>query len=94
MKGGLYFRLQPAGLIRLPYGSRLFMLPSRLAVGLDKKTGNFRVLEDVYSVAAFIAPAFTVTCSAAYKETGSPRRLSLFSYAACAFIRAKFTPPP
>ncbi len=89
MKGGLYFKLDPAGLIRLPYRSRLFMLPSRLAVGLDKNTGKFRVLEGVYSVAAFVAPAFTATYSAAYKEEGSPHTLPLFSYAACAFYKGE-----
>lgn len=89
MKGGLYFKLDPAGLIKLPYGSRLFMLPSRRAVGLDTNTDSFKILKDVYGVAAFIAPAFTVTYSASYKEEGSPRALPLFSYAACAFYKSE-----
>jgi wyosine [tRNA(Phe)-imidazoG37] synthetase (radical SAM superfamily) len=89
MKGGLYFKLEPEELIRLPFGSRLFMLPSRRAVGLDEKTGSFKILKDVYGVAAFIAPAYTATYSVSYKEEGAPAMLPLFSYAACAFYKGK-----
>lgn len=89
MKGGLYFKLPPGELIKLPYGSRLFMLPLRAAVGTDRKTGNFKILEDVYGVAAFTAPAYTATYSAAYKEEGPPAMLPLFSYAACAFYKGE-----
>ncbi|MDD5450000.1 MAG: radical SAM protein [Candidatus Omnitrophica bacterium] len=87
MKGGLFDKLPSRELIRLPYGSRLFMLPQRRPVGYDPRSGKFTIIERGLAVSAFIAPGFTAAFSAAYKETGRPRILPLFSYAACAFYK-------
>ncbi len=99
MKGGEYFRLDPACLIKLPPDSELFMLPHRAPVGFDPETGRYEELdhdpgsrkrEPCYAVAAFLAPGYTAVYSASYKEKGRPRLLPLFSYAAVAFYRGQF----
>jgi len=59
--------LQPpveADLIPLPFGSSLFELPGRIAIGLDPATGKpVRISKyrgkPVFAAAAFIAPAYT-----------------------------------
>lgn len=90
MKGGLFFKLVPQEFIKLPFGSRLFMLPSGSAVGYDSKDNNFVILEEHAAVAAFIPPGFTATYSSPYRETGRQKMLPLFSYAACAFYKGGF----
>ncbi len=93
MEGGCIFRLDRSGLIKLPAGSRLFMLPSRLAVGCDRVSGEIMPIEGSLSVAAFLAPGYTATCSAAYIPIGKPKQLPLFSYAAvCAYKDELYTP--
>ena len=82
MKGGLISRLESSDLIRLPPTSKLFILPSRSAIGCDTSTGRFMAMEGVFAVAAFLASGYTATYSAAYKPIGSPKQLPLFSYAA------------
>lgn len=89
MKSGLFFRLRPADLIKLPRDSRFFMLPQRRAVGYDPGTGGF-VSSDVSAVAAFLPPGYTTTYNSAYKEAARPKALPLFSYAAAAFYKGEF----
>ena len=90
MKGGLFFKLDPVELIKLPFGSRLFKLPLRFPVGRDTRSGNFVSLKGYLAVAAFISPGFTSTHSVAYRERGRPAGLPLFSYTACAFYKDDF----
>jgi len=99
MKGGSFFRLNPGDLIKLPFGSELFILPQRLPVGYDRLNNKFVVFghnpfsekeERCFGVAAFISPGFTVTHNSAYKEIGSPTLLPLFSYAAVCFYKGEF----
>ena len=86
MKAGHPFRLDPANLIKLPPGSRLFMLPHRRPVGYDPASGSYAAPDGgMNAVAAFLAPGYTTTYSSAYRETGRPAMLPLFSYAAAAF---------
>jgi len=87
MKAGHFFRMSSRDLVKLPAGSRLFMLPSRAPVGYDPRSNNFVTRGGVYGVAAFIRPGFTATYSPSYTEDGAPKPLPLFSYAACAFYR-------
>ncbi len=82
MSGGSFFKLDGWELIRLPPGSRLFMLPHRMPVAYDAAAGGFVTLKGSCAVAAFIAPGYTVTHTAAYRELGRPKMLPLFSYAA------------
>jgi pyruvate-formate lyase-activating enzyme len=89
MKAGLFFRLRPEDLIRLPQDSRFFMLPQRRAVGYTGAAGGF-VSADVSAVAAFLPPGYTTTYNSAYKEAARPKALPLFSYAAAAFYKGEF----
>lgn len=93
MKAGLFFRLEPEDLIRLPQEARLFMLPRRNAVGYDPKAGAF-VSAAVSAIAAFLPPGCTTTYNSAYMETAAPKvrpaNLPLFSYAAAAFYKGAF----
>ena len=77
MKGGYFFRLSLKDLIRLPYGSELFMLPDRAPVGYDPKNSEFTALEDLRAVAAFISPGFTIGYNSAYLELNRPKVLPL-----------------
>ncbi|MBU1912526.1 MAG: radical SAM protein [Candidatus Omnitrophica bacterium] len=66
MKAGCFFRPGKREFIKIPEASRLFMLPGRMPVGYDRVGGKFKALENYFAVAAFVAPAFTGTYSAAY----------------------------
>lgn len=90
MKGGHFFRLSPTELIKLPYGSELFMLPDRAPVGYDRKTKRFVTLDGYFAVAAFISPGYTVSYSSSYSEIDRPKILPLFAYGAAAFYKGGF----
>ena len=53
-RGGNIFRLSPKDLIKLPHASELFMLPHRIPVAYDRKDKNFKALDDLTAVAAFL----------------------------------------
>ena len=100
MKGGEYFRLDTASLVKLPRDSELFMLPARKPVGYDPDSGRYVCLDNdpfstddkpCWAVAAFLAPGYTTAFSVSYKEKKQAKLLPLFSYAAVAFIKAIFT---
>lgn len=82
MEGRLISRLDASELIRLPPGARLFMMPSRKAVGYDPVSAKFVTLRDRLSVAAFLPAGYTATYSASYVISGAPKQLPLLSYAA------------
>ena len=89
MSGGS-FQLPPkSDFIPLPEGSELFVLPGRLPIGCDLKTGAPLLLEEdpysgkeIQAVAAFMSPAHTATLNSAYQTTESAPRLPLFAYTA------------
>ena len=84
-KGTEWTLPRPDELIPLPEESELFLLPGRHAVGLDPDTGDTIQLDE-YAVAAFIAPAHTLTGHPVYvTEEGAPT-LPLFAYAAVGMI--------
>lgn len=89
MEGGRFFRFDPRELVKLPPGSRLFMLPSRMPVGYDPASGSFTALKGYLAVAAFTPPGYTVTYNSAYREASRPRMLPLFSYAALALYKGE-----
>lgn len=100
-KAGAFFSLEKTDLIKLPYGSELFILPDRHPVGFDEKAKAFIALnnnpfsnkEKCFAVAAFISPGFTTTYSAAYTENVQAKMLPLFSYAPVCFYRGDFYVP-
>ena len=97
MKAGHAFRLDPRDLVKLHPDSELFMLPERSPVGYDPAAGRTSVIKEspfgkgpCYAVAAFMAPGYTATYNASYKEKKRAPMLPLFSYAAVAFYKGAF----
>ncbi len=80
---------RPDEIIPLPPESELFFLPKRRAVGYDPETGKMEVLEDL-AVAAFAAPAHTLTAHPAYNSDEAAPLLPLFAYGAVGFLNGRF----
>lgn len=80
---------RPDELMPLPAESELFLLPGRHAVGLDPETGVSEVQEEL-AVAAFAAPAHTLTAHPAYATDNGAPVLPLFAYGAVGFARGRF----
>ena len=79
--------------IELPAGGSLYELPGRKAIGIDVKTGEMRLCNKGWAVAAFIPPAHTGLFLAAYEtEPGAPL-LPLFCYTAAGWNNDKFYVP-
>jgi pyruvate-formate lyase-activating enzyme len=96
--GGRWCRPRGDDWIPLPPGSELFVLPKRMPVGYDPRRKKFEILETdpnspgrgVQAVAAFMAPAYTQICSAAYKTLSEAPILPLFSYTAVGWSKGRF----
>ena len=69
---------RPDELMPLPEESELFLLPGRRAVGLNPETGETEVMED-WAVAAFAAPAHTLTAHPVYMTDEGAPMLPLFA---------------
>jgi pyruvate-formate lyase-activating enzyme len=77
----------------LPAGGSLYELPGRRAIGIDVRSGQMRLCQKGWAVAAFIPPAHTGLYLAAYEtERGAPT-LPLFCYTAAAWREGKFLVP-
>jgi wyosine [tRNA(Phe)-imidazoG37] synthetase (radical SAM superfamily) len=68
--------------IELPSGGSLYELPGRRGIGIDVKTGEMRLCEKGWAVAAFIPPAHTGFYLAAYETAPGAPTLPLFCYTA------------
>ena len=68
--------------IKLPNGGQLYELPGRRGIGIDVQTGEMRLCEKGWAVAAFIPPAFTGLYLAAYETAKDAPTLPLFCYTA------------
>jgi len=99
MKAGTFFKLVKKDLIELPFGSELFIMPQRLAIGYDYQSKGFVAIdrnpyskkeEPCFAVSAFISPGYTITYNASYIESSNAKILPLFSYSAVCFYRDKF----
>ena len=84
-------------LIPLPPGSDLFVLPGRQAVGYDPRRRRFVTAGEVsglpgeaQAVAAFMAPAHTMSYLAAYKTRPGAPVLPLFAYTAVGWRAGRF----
>ncbi|MEG2171939.1 MAG: radical SAM protein [Desulfovibrionaceae bacterium] len=80
---------RPDELIPLPPESEIFLLPGRRAAGLNEESGDIEVQEDL-AVAAFAAPAHTITAHPAYVSDADAPVLPLFAYGAVGFARGRF----
>lgn len=82
--------LQKEDFIMLPEGSDFFHLPGRRAVGYDYKTKQLRTCYKGWAVAAFVAPAYTLTYNASWVTEAQAPRLPLYAYAAIGWFDNKF----
>lgn len=79
--------------IELPDGGQLYELPGRRGIGIDVETGEMRLCEKGWAVAAFIPPAHTGFYIAAYETTPDAPTLPLFCYTAAGWFDEKFYVP-
>lgn len=79
--------------IELPQGGQLYELPGRRGIGIDVTTGEMRLCEKGWAVAAFIPPAHTGFFLAAYETEPNAPTLPLFCYTAVGWQDEKFYVP-
>ena len=79
--------------IPLPEGGSLYELPGRKAIGIDVESGEMRLCEKGWAVAAFIPPAHTGLYLAAYETGPDAPTLPLFCYTAASWFDGKFYVP-
>jgi len=79
--------------MELPEGGKLYELPGRRGIGLDVKTGEMRLCEKGWAVAAFVPPAHTGFYLAAYETAPNAPTLPLFCYTAAGWLNDKFYVP-
>ncbi len=79
--------------IELPEGGNLYELPGRRGIGIDVHTGEMRLCEKGWAVAAFIPPAHTGFYLAAYETAPDAPTLPLFCYTAAGWYNDKFYVP-
>jgi wyosine [tRNA(Phe)-imidazoG37] synthetase (radical SAM superfamily) len=79
--------------IGLPAGGSLYELPGRRGIGQDVKTGEMRLCEKGWAVAAFIPPAHTGLYLSPYETGDQAPTLPLFCYTAAGWYQDKFYVP-
>jgi wyosine [tRNA(Phe)-imidazoG37] synthetase (radical SAM superfamily) len=84
------FPLEDEAWIPLPEGGNLYELPGRKAIGIDVITGEMRLCEKGWAVAAFVPPAHTGLYLAAYETEKDSETLPLFCYTAAGWMDDKF----
>jgi pyruvate-formate lyase-activating enzyme len=79
--------------IVLPDGGSMYELPGRRGIGIDVLTGDMRLCEKGWAVAAFIPPAHTGLYMAAYETGHDAPTLPLFCYTAAGWFNNEFYVP-
>jgi len=79
--------------IELPDGGSLYELPGRRGIGIDVNSGEMRLCEKGWAVAAFIPPAHTGFYLSAYETMPNAPTLPLFCYTAAGWLNDKFFVP-
>ena len=79
--------------IDLPEGGSLYELPGRRGIGIDVNSGEMRLCDKGWAVAAFIPPAYTGLYLAAYESGHDAPTLPLFCYTAAGWFEGKFCVP-
>jgi len=79
--------------IELPDGGSLYELPGRRGIGIDVETGEMRLCDKGWAVAAFIPPAHTGLYLAAYETAPDAPTLPLFCYTTAGWLDDKFYVP-
>lgn len=85
--------VDPENWIPLPAGGQLYELPGRRGIGIDVQTGEMRLCEKGWAVAAFITPAHTGLFMAAYETMPDAPTLPLFCYTAAGWFNDTFFVP-
>ena len=85
--------IDPEEWIELPDGGSLYELPGRRGIGIDVLTGDMRLCDKGWAVAAFIPPAHTGLYLAAYETAPDAPTLPLFCYTAAGWHDDKFYVP-
>lgn len=76
--------------IELPDGGTLYELPDRRGIGIDVTTGDMRLCDKGWAVAAFVPPAHTSLYVAAYESLPEAQLLPLYCYTAAGWHDDKF----
>jgi len=76
--------------IPLPNGGNLYELPGRRGIGIDVASGEMRLCEKGWAVAAFVPPAYTGLYLAPYETADDAPTLPLFCYTAAAWFDHQF----
>ena len=84
------FPIEDEAWIPLPEGGDLYELPGRKAIGIDVLTGEMRLCEKGWAVAAFVPPAHTGLYLAAYETEKESETLPLFCYTAAGWMNNEF----
>lgn len=84
------FPVPPESWIKLPEGGSLYELPGRKGIGIDVNTGEMRLCDKGWAVAAFIPPAHTGTFIAAFETDQNAETLPLFCYTAAGWLNDEF----
>ena len=79
--------------IEIPQGGTLYELPGRRGIGIDVQSGDMRLCDKGWAVAAFIPPAHTGLYLAAYETEVNAPTLPLFCYTAAGWLNEKFYVP-
>src|ERR1700739_1416554 len=79
--------------IELPFGRQLYELRGHRGIGIDVNTGEMRLCEKGWAVAAFIPPAHTGLFLAAYETMPNAPTLPLFCYTAVGWYDDVFFVP-
>lgn len=75
--------------MELPDGGNLYELPGRRGIGIDVSSGEMRLCEKGWAVAAFIPPAHTGLYIAAFETLPDAPTLPLFCYTAVGWVNNK-----
>lgn len=84
------FPISETDWIELPDGGNLYELPGRKGIGIDVETGEMRICDKGWAVAAFIPPAHTTLYLAAFETEENAPTLPLFCYTAAGWFNDKF----
>ena len=76
--------------IKIPSGGSLYHLPHRRGIGIDVETGEMRICDKGWAVAAFIPPAYTTTFLAPFMNQPESPTLPLFCYTAIGWYDEEF----
>ncbi len=79
--------------IPLPAGGSLYELPGRKGIGIDTQSGEMRLCDKGWAVAAFIPPAYTGLYLSAYETLQGAPTLPLFCYTAVGWWDNRFYVP-